>query len=99
VPLGLLLKNIGFMLRTVPFAARLARREYEAGLELARQAGLPGFQAQSLLGLSLLDLLKGRGGDARARLDEAMDLAQPLEWPLLEEKIATAISDTGPDDR
>ncbi len=91
LPLGTLVRNLGFMLTAGPFAARRARRHLEAAAQLARDVGALGVLARSLLDLGLLARAQGRAPEARAHLEEAHGVAEPLEAPGLAERIRAAL--------
>ncbi|MFQ5899736.1 MAG: AAA family ATPase, partial [Candidatus Methylomirabilia bacterium] len=59
-PLRIILKNLGFVLRTLPVAARKARRHLEEAIRLTRELDMPGYLARSLLDLGLLCKAKKR---------------------------------------
>ncbi len=90
-PLRLILKNLGFILRTRPVAARLARRHLEETIRIARKFDLPAFLARGLLGLGLLSKRKKRLGEVRACLEEARQIAEREELAILGEKIRQAL--------
>ncbi len=90
-PLGLLLKNLGFLLRTRPFAARLSRRHLEETVRIARKFDMPAFLARGLLDLGLLSKREKRLGEARAHLEEARQIAEREELAILGEKIRQAL--------
>ena len=90
---GIILKNLGFIVRTMPVAARKARHHFEEAIRIGRQCGGHGGVAQSLLNLGLLAKAKKRPDEARAYLEEAREVAAPLGWPLIEDKIDAAFAD------
>jgi hypothetical protein len=74
-PLAIMLRNLRFILRTAPFAARLARRHLEAAVQECRRLDIPSGLAGALFHLGLLHQAKRRMGEARACLDEARAVA------------------------
>lgn len=95
-PLAVLWRNLGFLLRTVPFAARLARRHLEAAAAEFRRLDNPFSAADSLLQLGLLHQATRRPVEARARLEEARALAAPTGAAGLRERIDTALASFEP---
>jgi hypothetical protein len=91
LPLRLLLKNLGFILRTRPVAARLARRHLEEAIRIARKLDLPGFLARGLLDLGLFSKRRKRPGEARACLEEALQITEREELAILAERIRQAL--------
>jgi hypothetical protein len=73
--LDIVLRNLGFLLRTLPFAAGKARRHLEAACGFFRNNDMPGFVAWSLLDLGRLHAARKRFEATRACLDEARTLA------------------------
>ena len=92
VPTDILVRNLGFVLRTLPVAARKARRHLEEAMRMARAAAIPAVMARSLLNLGRLCETKRRWREARTHLDEAHRIAETLESPLLTERIRAAIA-------
>ena len=86
-PPEVMLKNIGFLLRTLPFAAGKARRHLERAAGYFRDHDMPGVLAWSLTDLARLHAKKKRTNEARACLEEAMPAAHAAEEPALVERI------------
>ena len=91
VPTDILLRNLGFALRTLPVAGRKARRHLEEAIRMARAAAIPAVLARSLLDLGRLCQTKRRWREARTHLDEARQIAETLESPRLTARIRAAI--------
>jgi class 3 adenylate cyclase/tetratricopeptide (TPR) repeat protein len=85
--LHIVLRNLGFLLRTLPFAAGKARRHLEAACGFFRNNDMPGFVAWSLLDLGRLHVARKRFEATRACLDEARTLAIEVDEPYLVKKI------------
>jgi class 3 adenylate cyclase/tetratricopeptide (TPR) repeat protein len=77
--LGVMLRNIGFLLRTLPFSAGKARRHLGLALDFFRRVEAPSYTAWALYDLALLDQRKGRRAEAAAKLAEAGELAASVE--------------------
>jgi len=91
-PLSMIMRNLGFVLRTLPVAHRKARRHLEFAVHGAREVDAPGYLARSLLDLGLLCQAKKRAEEARAYLEEARKIAEPLQSPVLNGKIRAALA-------
>ena len=76
-PLGVIVKNLVFLLRTLPVARRKARYHLAETIRLSRQLDLPYFVARALLDLSVLSKANKRFDEARTYLEEALTIAEP----------------------
>lgn len=84
-PLGVIFRNLPYVLKTVPFASGKARKHLGAALEYFRKVDAPSMTAWALYDLAMLDKKKKRLGDAKAKFDEARTLAQSVELdPLID---------------
>jgi tetratricopeptide (TPR) repeat protein len=91
-PLRVILRNLGFVLRTLPLASYKARRHLEEAVRRARHVGMPGILARSLLDLGLLYAAKKRWEEARTSLEQALQLAESLASSALREKIQQTLA-------
>ncbi len=89
--LGMLLRNLGFAVRTLPVVSRKARRELEQAVRLTRELGMGAWLARSLLGLGLLCQAEGRVADARRHLEDAQEAGGPHS-AVLGERIRAALA-------
>lgn len=78
-PLPVLLRNLAFVLRRKPFAARNARLHLRAAAEKFRRFDAPSWLAWVLLDEAVLDRLLGDDIAAEARFSEAAALAESVE--------------------
>ncbi len=92
---GVFWRNLGFLLRTAPRAARLATAKFNDTVEVARAHDLAQLLASSLFGLGRLDAAAKRGREARAKFDEARGIAEQIEAEDLAGKIDAAIRELG----
>jgi tetratricopeptide (TPR) repeat protein len=67
-------KNIGFLMKTVPLAAKKAERHYRAAIETANEIGAKGVLGQSYLGLGHLCKIKKRNDEATQYISNAIDI-------------------------
>jgi class 3 adenylate cyclase/tetratricopeptide (TPR) repeat protein len=86
-PPSVLRRNLWFLLRTLPFALRKARRHLETAAQFYRDYDMPALLAWALMDLGRLHAARKRGADARACLEEALPLARSVEEPALIERI------------
>jgi hypothetical protein len=93
--LAVVLRNLGFLLRTLPVAGRLARRHLEAALAEFRRLDIPHGVADSLHQLGLLDQLQRRPAEARARFEEARPVPASVGATHLGERIDAALAALG----
>jgi tetratricopeptide (TPR) repeat protein len=79
VNLSTMLKNLGFLLKTIPFAARRAETHFRKAIEAFREIGVKGTLASAHLDLGRLHRAKGRIEQAREHIDEAIQLFEDCE--------------------
>lgn len=72
-------KNIGFLLKNVPFAAKKAENHFQKAIDLAQEIGARGFLGQVNLELGLLHKIKGRTDEARKYISDAIKLFEECE--------------------
>jgi tetratricopeptide (TPR) repeat protein len=92
LPLRLLLQNLGFILRTLPRAARKAQYHLDEAIRRARALEMPGILARALLDLSMLSQARKRVAEARVALEEARDITERWASPPLQAKICAALA-------
>jgi tetratricopeptide (TPR) repeat protein len=86
-PLSVMLRNLPFLLRTLPFATRKSRRCLESALDGFRTLESPSFIARCLYDLGLLDRAGKRTAEARANFVEARGIADSVEATTLVDQI------------
>lgn len=91
-PLAVIFKNLGFILRTLPFAKAKARRHLEMSLAESRKYDLPSFIARLQFDLGQLDLMQKKPAAAREKFTEAREQAVRAEAEALRELIDQAIA-------
>jgi tetratricopeptide (TPR) repeat protein len=72
-------KNIGFLLKNVPFAAKKAENHFQKAIDLAQEIGAKGFLGQATLELGLLHKIKKRNDEARKCISDAVRLFEECE--------------------
>ncbi len=75
-PLGIVIRNLGFILTSMPFAARSARQYLEQAASEFRQSDAPANLARALLDLAILNHMQKRTDEAEACLIEASSNAE-----------------------
>jgi class 3 adenylate cyclase/tetratricopeptide (TPR) repeat protein len=77
--LSFLLKNIGFLIKTVPFAARKAEGYLHTAIDAAKEIGAKSILGQAYLDLGKLHKAKGRLADARTCISQAVQSFEECE--------------------
>jgi tetratricopeptide (TPR) repeat protein len=72
-------KNIGFLVRNVPFAAKKAEDYFQAAIQQASEIGAKGLQGRASLDLGHLYKVKGRTDEARKYITDAIRLFEECE--------------------
>ena len=72
-------KNIGFLLKNVPFAAKKAENHFQKAIKLAQEIGAKGLLGQATLDLGLLHKIKGRTDEAKKCISDAVRLFEECE--------------------
>lgn len=72
-------KNIGFLVKNVPFAAKKAESHFRKAIKLAQEIGAKGLLGQVTLELGLLHKIKGRSDEARKCISDAVRLFEECE--------------------
>jgi len=79
VKLTTVIKNIGFLVKNVPFADRKAETHFNKAIDVCREIGAKGFMGQSYLSLGLLHRAKRRKAQARECISTAVELFEQCE--------------------
>ena len=67
-------KNIGFLIKTIPFAAKKAEYHYQSAIQTAEEISAKGVLAQACLDLGLLYKIKKRNDEARQYISNAVKI-------------------------
>ena len=73
-----LIKNIGFIIKNVPFAEKKALRYYSESIELAKKIGADGVKAQAHLDLGIIHKIKNRHDLAKKHLQKAIHIFEKI---------------------
>ena len=79
VSLSTMAKNIGFLIKNVPFASKKAEKHFNRAIELAKEIGMKGTMGMAYLDLGLLHKTKKRTEQARRCISEAIQLFEQCE--------------------
>ena len=79
VSLSTMVKNIGFVLKNVPFAGTKAEEHFKKAIQVSKEIGAKGILAQAYLDLGLLHKAKGRKEQARECLTESVQIFEQYE--------------------
>ena len=92
-PLPVIVRNLGFVVTNVPFAARKARRYLEEAIRRCRSIDMPGHLARSLLDLGLLHKARRRIPELRACFTEALAIAEAVRAENIAAKARAALKE------
>jgi tetratricopeptide (TPR) repeat protein len=76
---SIMARNIGFLLKNVPFATKRAETHFKLTIEAAKEMGAIGIMSQAYFDLGLLHKAKGRTGQAREYISQAINLFEQSE--------------------
>jgi class 3 adenylate cyclase/tetratricopeptide (TPR) repeat protein len=76
--MSIMLKNIGFLAKNVPFASKKAENYFKMAIESAKQFGAKGILGQVYLDLGLLHKAKKRTSSARKCISEAINIFEQI---------------------
>ena len=77
--LSIMAKNIGFLVKNVPFATKKAEEHFNKAIELFKEIGMRGFLGVAYLSLGLLYKATKRTDKARQCILEAINIFQECE--------------------
>jgi NAD(P)-dependent dehydrogenase (short-subunit alcohol dehydrogenase family) len=89
------LKNIGFLIKTVPFAARKAEGYFHTAIETAKEIGAKSVLGQAYLDLGKLHKAKGRLPEARTCISQAVQSFQECEADVYLKQARDALASLG----
>jgi tetratricopeptide (TPR) repeat protein len=77
--LSIMAKNIGYLVKNVPFATKKAEKHFNKAIELLKEIGAKGYLGQVYLSQGLLYKATKRTDEARQSILEAINLFQECE--------------------
>jgi tetratricopeptide (TPR) repeat protein len=95
ISLSSMIKNLGFLLKNLPFAGKKAEGHYRRSIEAARDIGALGLQGQAHLGLGQLYVHKGRKREAGEHLGSAVQLFEQCKATAFLEQARQALEALG----
>jgi tetratricopeptide (TPR) repeat protein len=77
--LAIMAKNIGFLVKNVPYATRKAEEHFKNAIELFKEIGMKSFLGQAYLSRGLMYKASKRNDEARQSILEAINLFKECE--------------------
>jgi tetratricopeptide (TPR) repeat protein len=90
-----ILKNIGFLIKTIPFAARKAEGYLHTTIETAKEIGAKSLLGQAYLDLGRLHKAKGRLAEARTCISQAVQSFEECEADVYLKQAREALASLG----
>jgi tetratricopeptide (TPR) repeat protein len=94
-PTSVMLANISFLLRTLPFAKSKARRYLQNAIDGYRALDAPSFEARCHYNLGLLEKAAKRTAQSRESFQKARDLAETVEATNIVNDAEAALAELG----
>jgi tetratricopeptide (TPR) repeat protein len=79
ISLSAMAKNIGFLIQNVPFASKKAEEHFNRAIEVSREIGAKRTMGEAYLDLGLLYKMKGKTGQAKKCVSEAIQIFEQTE--------------------
>jgi tetratricopeptide (TPR) repeat protein len=79
ISLSTMVKNIGFLIKNVPFASKKAEEHFNRAIEVAKEIGAKGTMGRAYLDLGLLYRIKGKTEQAKKCISEAIQIFEQTE--------------------
>jgi class 3 adenylate cyclase/tetratricopeptide (TPR) repeat protein len=93
--LSFVLKNIGFLIKTFPYAARKGEGYLQTAIETAKEMGAKSVLGQAYLDLGKLHKAKGRLADARTYISQAVQSFEECEADVYLKQARDALASLG----
>ena len=93
MPLSLLAKNVGFLVKYVPLAAKKAESHFNKAIEVTEKIGAKILLSQAYLGLGFLHKAKKRSKKARECLTKANHIFEECEAEVFLKQTQEALED------
>jgi tetratricopeptide (TPR) repeat protein len=91
ISLSVMAKNVGFLLRNVPTAAKKAEEHLNKAIEVAQEIGAKTILGRACLDLGLLHKTRGRIDQARECISKAVQIFEECEVEMLVEQAKEAL--------
>jgi class 3 adenylate cyclase/tetratricopeptide (TPR) repeat protein len=95
IDLSLMVRNIGFLVKNVPFARKKAETHFKKAIEIASEIGAKSIVGQAKLDLGKLYKTKGRTDKARNYLSAAIQIFEECEAEIYLKQAREAIASLG----
>ena len=79
ISLSTMAKNIGFLVKNVPFASKKAEEHFNRAIEVAKEIGAKGTMGMAYLDLGLLHRMKGKTEQTKKCISEAIQIFEQTE--------------------
>ena len=79
ISLSTMAKNIGFLIKNVPFASKKAEEHFNRAIEVAKEIGAKVTMGMAYLDLGLLYKMKGKTEQAKKCISEAIQIFEKCE--------------------
>jgi tetratricopeptide (TPR) repeat protein len=79
ISLSTMAKNMGFLIKNVPFASKKAEEHFNRAIEVAKEIGAKGTMGMAYLDLGLLYKMKGKTEQAKKCISEAIQIFEQTE--------------------
>ena len=79
ISLPIIAKNIGFLIKNIPFASKKAEEHFNRAIEVAKEIGAKGTMGMAYLDLGLLYRTKGKTGQAKRCFSDAIQIFEETE--------------------
>jgi class 3 adenylate cyclase/tetratricopeptide (TPR) repeat protein len=93
--LSFLAKNIGFLIKTVPFAHQKAEKHFNIAMNIAKEIGAKGVLAQAYFDMGRLRQTKGKTDEARKYISNAIQLFEECEADVFLKQAREALAALG----
>jgi tetratricopeptide (TPR) repeat protein len=95
VSLTTMAKNIGFIIKNVPSAAKKAEKHFNKAIEVAKEIGAKGIEGRAYLDRGRLHQLKGRADQARDCFSNAVRIFEECEMEIFLKQAKEALQALG----
>jgi tetratricopeptide (TPR) repeat protein len=79
ISLSAMAKNIGFLIKNVPFASKKAEEHFNRAIEVAKEIGAKGTMGMAYFDLGVLYRMKGKTEQAKKCISEALQIFEECE--------------------
>jgi class 3 adenylate cyclase/tetratricopeptide (TPR) repeat protein len=79
ISLSTMAKNVGFLIKNIPFASKKAEEHFNKAIEVAKEIGAKGTMGMAYLDLGLLHRTKGKTEQAKKCISDAIEIFEQTE--------------------